>query len=156
MVRRNQAGQSAIDALLVDTVSDELCDVNTLGGVRVTVGRVLAFAHYGRGEAFYPLTMSQLLELAKVSDGTAEIAPLPEWYEQVWARPTGEISDALESLSFRETVRILAAQDVAVRIYNGVPTFQVGGIWFDEPRDALTELLETCETGRREEILRSL
>lgn len=148
--------EDAIESFLGDKDTDELCDVNTLGGIRVTVGRVLAFAHYGRGEAFYPLTMSQLLELAKISDGTAESAPLPPWYDQVWARPASELTDALASLSFRETVKILAAQGVAVRIYDGVPTFQVGGFWFDDPREALTELLETSNEGVREVILRSL
>lgn len=146
----------AIEALLGETDLDHRSDVETLGGIHVTVGRVMSFARYGRGNDFYPLTVNQLLELAKVSDGTSMDAPLPDWHDDVWASPPCELEQAITQLSFREMVKILAAHNVPLRVIDAVPTFQVNGGWFDEPQAALKKLLETCSAEKREEIVRSM
>lgn len=151
-----KAYESAIEALLGETHLDHLSGVETLGGIRVTVGRMMSLAHYGRGKDFYPLAVSQLLELAKLSDATGESAPLPPWVGDVWAQPFFEVDAALSHLSFRETVKILAAHNVPLRVTDGVPTFKVNECWFDDPQIALKTLLETCPADKREEIARSM
>jgi len=146
--------ECALSNWLKNVNLDALGDAGELGGVVVTAGIGEDIVEYENSYDTTFITASTLLQLAEEADRTGNPAPVPSWYDEAWKGITLRLAEErVTEMTCAEIMAVLAAEQVPVRIEDGIPEFKVGFHWFDDPKAALLDLVVDRSAIDRAKVL---